>query len=100
MDLPETDGVLQSLADYDVVYLSAITLSILNPAARTKIVCARSSARASRVPALRSIPIFAPVAGQTCEHRAEGISRKPLLSADIVLASTEDLLPLYPGRNR
>ncbi len=28
MDLPETDDILDSLASYDVVYLSAITLSI------------------------------------------------------------------------
>jgi len=28
MDLPETEGILNSLASYDVVYLSAITLSI------------------------------------------------------------------------
>ena len=28
MDLPETDDILNSLASYEVVYLSAITLSI------------------------------------------------------------------------
>ena len=31
MDLPETDEILDSLATYDVVYLSAITLSIYGP---------------------------------------------------------------------
>ena len=38
MDLPETDDILDSLATYDVVYLSAITLSIYSPQGRTKLI--------------------------------------------------------------
>src|ERR1700749_5202818 len=36
MDLPEADDILDSLASYDVVYLSAITLSIFGAEGRAK----------------------------------------------------------------
>ena len=45
MDLPETDDILNSLAKYDVIYLSAITLSIYSPQGRTKLLGALGSAR-------------------------------------------------------
>ena len=34
MDLPETEDILNSLASYDVVYLSAITLSLYSETGR------------------------------------------------------------------
>src|SRR5580704_6754894 len=37
LDLPETEAMLQSLASYDVVYLSAVTLSIYHEAARARL---------------------------------------------------------------
>src|SRR5436190_9974912 len=40
MDLPETADILNSLASYDVVYLSAITLSIYSRDGRTKLIAA------------------------------------------------------------
>src|ERR1700755_116705 len=46
MSLPETESILQSLAGYDVVYLSAITLSILSEAGRTQLIGALGQARA------------------------------------------------------
>ena len=43
-----------------------------------------------------STPIFAPAAGPTSTSRASAFSAA-FEAADIVLASTEDLLPLYPN---
>jgi 2-dehydro-3-deoxygluconokinase len=77
MDLPDTESILQSLAGYDVVYLSAITLSILGEAGRGRLIAALRQARA----------------------RGARIAFDTIEAADIVLASTEDLLPLYPGEN-
>ena len=37
MDLPETSDILNSLAGYDIVYLSAITLSLYNDAGRARL---------------------------------------------------------------
>jgi 2-dehydro-3-deoxygluconokinase len=44
MDLAETDDILDSLATYEVVYLSAITLSIYSPQGRAKLIGAPTSA--------------------------------------------------------
>lgn len=97
MDLPQTEDILQSLAGYDVVYLSAITLSILTEAGRGRLIAALGQARANGVR----------IAFDT-NFRARGwpdldVARKvfgdAFAAADIVLASTEDLLPLYPGES-
>src|SRR5258708_18250009 len=45
MDLPETGDILNSLASYDVVYLSAITLSIYSEPGRAKLIGALHRAR-------------------------------------------------------
>src|ERR1700710_1671556 len=37
MDLPETIGILDSLASYDLVYLSAVTLSLYNELGRERL---------------------------------------------------------------
>ncbi len=95
MDLAETADMLASLTSYDVIYLSAITLSILDEIGRTRLIAALRQARANG----------ARVAFDT-NFRARGwpdldvarkVFREAFESADIVLASTEDLLPLYPG---
>ena len=97
MDLPETEDILRSFAGYDVVYLSAITLSILKETGRERLMAALGQARAKG----------ARIAFDT-NFRARGwpdlnVARKvfgdAFAVADIVLASTEDLLPLYPGEN-
>ncbi|MBR1122232.1 sugar kinase [Bradyrhizobium lablabi] len=97
MDLPDTENILQSLADYDVVYLSAITLSILGEAGRSRLIAALGQARAKG----------ARIAFDT-NFRARGwpdldvartVFHDAFEAANIVLASTEDLLPLYPGEN-
>src|SRR5258708_28762086 len=45
MDLPETDGILNSLASYDVVYLSAITLSLYGEQGRERLFASLKRAR-------------------------------------------------------
>ncbi len=99
MDLPETADILESLAGYDVVYLSAITLSLYG--ARGAGAAVRGAqARARRWGrALPSTPISAPAAGPTWTSRA-AVFQDAFDLADIVLASTEDLLPLYPGESQ
>jgi 2-dehydro-3-deoxygluconokinase len=97
MDLPETDEILASLAGYDVVYLSAITLSILGEAGRSRLIAA-----------LRQVRVKGARIAFDTNFRARGwpdldVARKvfgeAFEAADIVLASTEDLLPLYPGES-
>jgi 2-dehydro-3-deoxygluconokinase len=94
LDLPETDSLLASLAGYDLVYLSAITLSIYTESGRAKLLAALRQARSQGVR----------IAFDT-NFRARGwpdldIARAAFAAAfetsDIVLASTEDLEPLYP----
>jgi 2-dehydro-3-deoxygluconokinase len=93
LDLAETDGLLASLGGYDLVYLSAITLSIYTESGRAKLLAALRQARSRG----------ARIAFDT-NFRARGwpdlaIARAVFAAAfetsDIVLASTEDLLPLY-----
>jgi 2-dehydro-3-deoxygluconokinase len=97
MDLPETDAILQSLGGYDLVYLSAITLSIYDDAGRTRLL---DGLRAARDRGAR-------VAFDT-NFRARGwpdldvartVYGRAFAAADIVLASTEDLTPLFPGES-
>jgi 2-dehydro-3-deoxygluconokinase len=97
MDLAATPDVLKSLASYDVIYFSAITLSIYTEQGRARLIAALQQARQQG----------ARVAFDT-NFRARGwpdleVARAAYVSAfevaDIVLASTEDLLPLYPGEN-
>src|SRR5260370_27219604 len=45
MDLPETDAILNSLADYEFVYLSAITLSLYNADGRAPLFAGIKRAR-------------------------------------------------------
>jgi|SRR5882757_2678559 len=95
MDLPETDDMLNSLASYDLVYLSAITLSILREDGRERLMTALKRAR-----------LLGTRFAFDTNFRARGwpelsVARRVFSSAfegaDIVLASTEDLAPLYPG---
>ncbi|MFY0064860.1 hypothetical protein ABTP66_19800, partial [Acinetobacter baumannii] len=45
MSLPETDDILQSLGGYDLVYLSAITLSIFDEPGRARLFAALKDIR-------------------------------------------------------
>jgi 2-dehydro-3-deoxygluconokinase len=97
MDLPETSDILNSLVSYDLVYLSAITLSIFSEEGRGRLMAALKRARllGTRVAfdtnfRARCWP------DRDIARRAYGDAFE---TADIVLASTEDLLPLYPGES-
>lgn len=94
MSLPETEPLLVSLASYDLVYLSAITLSLFDEAGRDRLIAALQRSRSAGVR----------VAFDT-NFRARGwpdldLARRAFAAAfsaaDIVLASVEDLSALYP----
>jgi 2-dehydro-3-deoxygluconokinase len=94
MDLPETDDILDSLATYDVVYLSAITLSIYSAHGRAKLIGALHRARKQGVRIAFDTNYRA--RGWPDPDVARAVFRETFAASDIVLASTEDLLPLYP----
>jgi 2-dehydro-3-deoxygluconokinase len=97
MDLPETDAVLDSLATYDVVYLSAITLSIYSPQGRTKLIGALGSARKHGARIVFDTNFRA--RGWPDPAVARAVFDEAFAVSDIVLASPEDLLPLYPDES-
>jgi 2-dehydro-3-deoxygluconokinase len=93
LDQPETDAILDALATYNLIYLSGITLSLYSEDGRSRLVAALAKAResGSRIAfdtnfRARGWPVL------DVARRAYGAV---LDISDIVLASTEDLLPLY-----
>ncbi len=94
MDLPETDDMLDSLAAYDVIYFSAITLSIYSAQGRTKLLGGVNRAR--RHGARIAFDTNFRASGWPDPDVARAVFDEALAASDIVLASTEDLLPLYP----
>jgi 2-dehydro-3-deoxygluconokinase len=98
MDLPETDDTLNSLAGYDLVYLSAITLSLYDKAGQARLIAALGRARAGG--ARIAFDTNFRVRGWPDLERARAVYRDAFAVADIALASTEDLLPLYPGESQ
>ncbi|MBI5264190.1 MAG: sugar kinase [Bradyrhizobium sp.] len=97
MDLPETDDLLNSLLSYDVVYLSAITLSLYGESGRARLVSALSRARLLGTRFVFDTNFRA--RGWPDLNIARSVFGAALEIADIVLASTEDLLALYPGES-
>jgi len=97
MDLPETDDILDSLASYDVVYLSAITLSIYSAQGRTKLIEAlhRARKRGTRI----AFDTNFRARGWPDPDVARAVFAEAFAASDMVLASTEDLLPLYPDES-
>jgi 2-dehydro-3-deoxygluconokinase len=97
MDLPETDVILNSLDSYDVVYLSAITLSIFGAEGRTKLIDAlhRARKRGARV----AFDTNFRARGWPDPDVARTVFDEAFAASDMVLASTEDLLPLYPNES-
>jgi 2-dehydro-3-deoxygluconokinase len=94
MDLPETDDILDSLGGYDVVYLSAITLSIYSAEGRTKLFGALQRARKRGARIVFDTNFRA--SGWPDPDIARAVLREAFAISDILLASSEDLLPLYP----
>jgi 2-dehydro-3-deoxygluconokinase len=97
MDLPETDDILESLAAYDVVYLSAITLSIYGAEGRTKLIGALHRAR--KHGARIAFDTNYRSRGWPDPDIARAVLHNAFAASDIVLAATEDLLPLYPDES-
>lgn len=97
MDLPETGDVLDSLASYDVVYLSAITLSIYSAQGRTKLL--RALHRARKHGARIAFDTNFRARGWPDPEIARAVFDEAFAASDMVLASTEDLLPLYPDQS-
>jgi 2-dehydro-3-deoxygluconokinase len=95
MDLPETADILHSLARYDVVYLSAITLSIYGGDGRARLFA--GIRRARETGARFAFDTNFRARGWPELNLARTVYQEAFELADIVLASTEDLLPLYPG---
>lgn len=97
MDLPETASILDSLASYDIVYLSAITLSLYNDAGRARLFAGLKRAREGG--ARFAFDTNFRARGWPDLNVARAVYREAFELADIILASTEDLLPLYPGES-
>src|SRR5665647_3474233 len=97
MDRPETGDVLRSLANYDLVYLSAITLSLYGESGRRQLIAALRSAREAG--ARVAFDTNFRIRGWPDLDIARAVYRDAFEAADIVLASTEDLLPLYAGES-
>ena len=95
MDLPQTDALLSSLADDKVVYLSAITLSLYGEVGRARLFAALRTAR-EKGTRIAFDTNFRP-RGWPDLDLARRVYGEMFGISDIVLASTEDLLPLYPG---
>ncbi len=97
MDLPQTPEILNSLAGYDVIYLSAITLSLYGGEGRARLFAALGRARESG--ARFAFDTNFRARGWPDLDLARAVFREAFATADIVLASTEDLLPLYPAES-
>lgn len=95
MGLAETADILNSLASYDIVYLSAITLSLYAEEGRQRLFAALKHARETGTRFAFDSNFRA--RGWPDLDVARAVYRDAFELADIVLASTEDLLPLYPG---
>ena len=98
MDLPQTPEILNALAGYDVIYLSAITLSLYGGEGRARLFAALG--RAQEAGARFAFDTNFRARGWPDLDVARRVYRDAFELADIVLASTEDLLPLYPGEGR
>lgn len=95
MDLPQTPEMLDALGGYDIVYLSAITLSLYGAEGRTRLFAALERAREAG--ARFAFDTNFRARGWPNLDVARTVFQQAFSAADIVLASTEDLLPLYPG---
>jgi len=97
LDLPESENLLQSLSSYDLVYLSAITLSIFTESGRGRLLAALRQARGRGTRIAFDTNFRA--RGWPDLDIARRVFREAFETSDIALASTEDLLPLYAGES-
>jgi 2-dehydro-3-deoxygluconokinase len=97
LDLAETESLLQSLASYDLLYLSAISLSIYTESGRGRLFAALREARQRGTRIAFDTNFRA--RGWPDLDVARRVFREAFEASDIALASTEDLLPLYPNES-
>ncbi len=94
LDLPETESLLQSLGEYDLVYLSAISIAIFRDEGRARLLAALRAARARGTRIVFDTNFRIRLWPDLDVARA--VYARAFEIADIVLASTEDLQLLYP----
>jgi len=97
MDAPQTDEILNSLASYDIVYFSAITLSIFDGIGRARLMAAVKRARLLGTHFVFDTNFRS--GGWSDLNVARQAFDAALEVADIVLASADDLSALYPGES-
>lgn len=96
LELPETEAMLAALAGYDMVYLSGVTLSLYNADGRQRLIGALRKAREGTTRVAFDTN-FRPQ-GWPVLDAARQVYRDMLAVADIVLASVDDLTPLFGAR--
>jgi len=94
LDLPETESLLRSLGDYDLIYLSAITIAIFRDEGRSRLLAALREARKSGTRIVFDTNFRIRLWPDL--DAARGMYAQAFETADIVLASSEDLQMLYP----
>jgi 2-dehydro-3-deoxygluconokinase len=96
LDLPQSDALLAALPEYDMIYLSGITLSLYSADGRERLLDALKNARkgATRV----AFDTNFRTQGWPVLDTARQVYRDMLDIADIVLASVDDLTPLFGAR--
>jgi 2-dehydro-3-deoxygluconokinase len=97
LDLPGTGDILNSLASYDLVYFSAITLSLYSADGRGRLFAALRAARERGTRMAFDTNFRA--RGWPDLEIARTVYRDAFAVADMALASTEDLLPLFAGES-
>jgi 2-dehydro-3-deoxygluconokinase len=96
LDLPETDAILAALADYDMVYLSGITLSLYSADGRRRLIEALGAARGGKTRIAFDTNFR--TQGWPVLDTARQVYREMFAVADLVLASVDDLTPLFGAR--
>jgi 2-dehydro-3-deoxygluconokinase len=96
LDLPDTDAMLAALAGFDMVYLSGITLSLYKADGRERLIDALRKAREGSTRVAFDTNFRSQ--GWPVLDTARQVYRDVLSVADIVLASVDDLTPLFGAR--
>ncbi len=96
LDLPETDALLAALSGYDMIYLSGITLSLYSADGRQRLLDALKNACKGKTRVAFDTN-FRPQ-GWPVFDTARQVYREMFAVADIVLASVDDLTPLFGAR--
>jgi 2-dehydro-3-deoxygluconokinase len=97
LDLPQTESLLQSLGDYDLIYLSAISIAIFRDEGRARLLAALRAARQRGTRIVFDTNFRVRLWPDLAMARA--VYAQAFETADIVLASTEDLQSMFPGED-